>query len=173
SVVVVLSVMVSLLILLPFTFIEFFYAPWLKAQSEARAPRELPKDAPGHVIITHFKPLSQSLIRKLDNYAYDYVLVVDDLQQALKYHDQGYKVVYGALDDPSTYKKLRVSRAALVVTLGTDMVNSNITNTVRELDEDVPIVATANSADSLDLLKLAGADHVIQLGQILGRSLAR
>jgi len=37
SMIVLLSGMVSLLMLLPFTFIEFFYAPWMRAQSEARA----------------------------------------------------------------------------------------------------------------------------------------
>ena len=42
SIVVLLSGMVFLLILLPFTFIEFFYAPWMKAQAELRAPRQLP-----------------------------------------------------------------------------------------------------------------------------------
>lgn len=173
SVFVLLSGMMSLLILLPFTFIEFFYAPWLEAQSKARAPRELPEDTSDHIIITHFNPISQSLIEKLDYYNYQYVLLEDDLQEALKFYDQGYKVVFGDRDDPETYNKLHVQQAAMVVTLGSDMTNSNISNTVRELDEEVIIVATANSADSLDLLKLAGANHVIQLGQMLGRSLSR
>src|SRR5678815_5373593 len=35
SIIVLLSGMVFLLILLPFTFIEFFYAPWMKSQAEA------------------------------------------------------------------------------------------------------------------------------------------
>lgn len=173
SVIVLLSGMISLLILLPFTFIEFFYAPWLEAQSNARAPRELPASTRNHVIITHYDPISKTLIEKLDHYNYEYVLLVDDLDTALKYYDDGYRVVYGDLDDPETYKKLRVENAAMVVTLGTDMVNSNIGNTVRELDEDVTIVATANSEDSVDLLKLAGCNHVIQLGKMMGRSLSR
>lgn len=173
SVIVLLSGMMSLLILLPFTFIEFFYAPWLEAQSKARAPRELPEDTQNHVIITHLDPISQSLIERLNQYNYEYVLLVNDLKKALEYYDKGYRVVFGELDDPETYKKLQVDQASMVVTLGSDMVNSNITNTVRELDEDVIIVATANSSDSIDLLKLAGCNHVIQLGQMLGRSLSR
>ncbi|HLR26179.1 MAG TPA: NAD-binding protein [Fodinibius sp.] len=173
SVIVLISGMVSLLILLPFTFIEFFYAPWLEAQSKARAPRELPEDTSNHIIITHFDPISESLIEKLNQYHYEYVLLVDDLQQALKYYDQGYRVVYGELDDPQTYNKLRVEKAAMVVTLGTDMVNSNIINTVLELDDDVTIVTTANSSNSVDLLEMAGANHVIQLGKMLGSSLSR
>ena len=39
SVVVLLSGIIFLLIILPFTFIQFFYAPWLEEQNKARAPR--------------------------------------------------------------------------------------------------------------------------------------
>ena len=39
SIVVLISGMIFLLILLPFTFIEFFYAPWMNAQAATRAPR--------------------------------------------------------------------------------------------------------------------------------------
>ncbi|WP_445664144.1 potassium channel family protein [Fodinibius sp. AD559] len=173
SVIVLMSGMLSLLILLPFTFIEFFYAPWLEAQSKARAPRKLPEDTQNHVIITHLDPISKSLIEKLDQYNYEYVLLITDLSKALELYDEGYRVVFGELDDPDTYKRLRVENAAMVVSLGSDMVNSNISNTVRELDEDVTIVTTANSSDSVDLLKMAGADHVIRLGEMMGKSLSR
>ena len=49
---VLLSGVVLMLIMLPFTFIQFFYAPWLEAQSQARTPRSLPKttrDRKAHV----------------------------------------------------------------------------------------------------------------------------
>lgn len=173
SVLVLLSGMISLLILLPFTFIQFFYAPWLEAQSRARAPRELPEDFRDHIIITHYNPISRALMKKLEQYDYKYVLLVGELAKALEYHDEGYQVVFGELDDPETYKKMRVEQASMVVTLGTDMVNSNIVNTVRELDEDVTIVSTADSPDSIDLLKMAGCNHVIRMGDMMGRSLSR
>ena len=173
SVLVLISGMVSLLILLPFTFIQFFYAPWLEAQSKARAPRELPKDASDHIIITHYNPITRALMQKLTQYNYSYVLLEKDLSQALEYFDQGYKVVYGEIDDPDTYRRLQVEQAAMVVATGSDMLNSNITNTVRELDEDVTIVATANSADSIDLLKMAGCNHVIRIGDMMGQALSR
>lgn len=173
SVIVLMSGMISLLILLPFTFIEFFYAPWLEAQSNARAPRELPPDTKDHVIITHFNPVTRTLIEKLNHYQYSYVLLNDNLNRALELHDEGYRVVVGELDDPQTYKRLHINNASLVITAGTDMVNSNICNTVRELSETVPIVSSANSSASVDLLKLAGSTHVLQMGKMLGRSLAR
>jgi Trk K+ transport system NAD-binding subunit len=173
SVLVLISGMISLLILLPFTFIQFFYAPWLEAQSNARAPRELPEDTRDHVIITHYNPITRALMQKLEQYNYSYVLLERELDSALEYHDQGYNVVFGDLDDPETYDKLQVTQAAMVVAIGSDMVNSNICNTVRELEEEVPIVATANSPDSVDLLKMAGCNHVIRMGDLMGRALSR
>jgi voltage-gated potassium channel len=44
-----------LLVVLPFTFIQFFYAPWLEAQSRRRARRASCRGHPsGHVILTHY-----------------------------------------------------------------------------------------------------------------------
>lgn len=56
-----------LLIMLPFTFIQFFYAPWLEAQTKARAPRELPENTRNHVILTSHDAITMSLIQKLQS----------------------------------------------------------------------------------------------------------
>jgi len=173
SMVVLVSGMIFLLVLLPFTFIEFFYAPWMKAQAEARAPRQLPEGTSGHVILTAYDPVTTSLMRKLDDYGYPYVLLVGELQEALRLHDLGVKVLLGDVDRPETYCRARVESAALVAATGNDYVNTNIAFTIRELTDGVPIVATANSEDSVDILKLAGSSHVLQLAEMMGSALAR
>jgi voltage-gated potassium channel len=76
STVVLLSGMIFLLALMPFTLIEFFYAPWVEAQARARAPRELSADTHGHVILTNFDAVTSTLIRKLDQFGYPYVMLV-------------------------------------------------------------------------------------------------
>lgn len=173
SIVVLLSGMVFLLILLPFTFIEFFYAPWVQAQAEARAPRKLEESVRGHVILTNYDPVSISLIDRLVRYGYDYALLVGDLQEALRLYDIGVKVVVGAVDRPETYRLVRADQAAMVAVTGSDQVNTNIAFTVRELSDSVPIITTANSEDAVEILKLAGSTHVLQLPEMMGQSLAR
>jgi Trk K+ transport system NAD-binding subunit len=173
SIVVLISGMVFLLILLPFTFIEFFYAPWMQAQAQARAPRELPKTAAGHVILTAYDPVSASLIHKLNDYGYPYVLLVGELEEALRLHDLGLNVMFGEVDRPETYCLARAESAAMVVATGNDFSNTNIAFTVRELTGRVPIVATASSEDSVEILRLAGASHVLELGEMMGNALAR
>ena len=89
------SGIILLLIMLPFTFIQFFYAPWLEAQAKIRTPRELPKGTSGHVIITNLDPITGKLIAKLNRRHFQYVLVVGELQRASELYDSGYKVVVG------------------------------------------------------------------------------
>jgi Trk K+ transport system NAD-binding subunit len=54
-----------------------------------------------------------------------------------------------------------------------DAVNTNVAFTVRELHQKVPIVSFARDPASVDVLELAGSTHVLQLPEMLGRSLAR
>jgi Trk K+ transport system NAD-binding subunit len=173
STVVLFSGIIFLLVLLPFTFIESFYAPWLKAQQAARAPKELPEDTENHVIIIHHDAITDLLIRKLDKYQYAYVLLVSDLTEALRLHDQGYSVVRGDPDLPETYRLLRVERAALLAATANDRLNTNVAFTVQDVSAVTPIIATASSPASVDILQLAGCDHVLQLAKMLGEALAR
>jgi Trk K+ transport system NAD-binding subunit len=173
SLVVLMSGVFFLLIMLPFTFIQFFYAPWLDAQAKARAPRELPEETANHVILTNYDAIAIQLLDRLQQYQFEYVIVINDVQRAVELHDLGYKVVVGELSDPETYRRVRAEKAALIIANADDMMNTNIAFTVREIYPDVPIVANADSEDSVDILELAGSSHVYQFMAMLGQSLAR
>ena len=173
SVVVLLTGALLILILLPFTFIQLVYVPWRAAMREARAPRELPEDFRGHIIITGRSPMEEALIRRAVTAGVPYVLLVHDVEQGAALHDEGYVVMVGELDDPATYRAARGHHAAMLVTAGTDQANTNIVFTFREVTDDAIVVATANSKDSVDVLYLAGADEVLHLGELLGEAFAR
>lgn len=172
SVVVLLSGIVLLLIVLPFAFIRFFYAPWLEAQIRVRAPRRLPADVSGHVILTRLDAVSRGLIRKLEPAGIPYVLLEPDRTRAAQLLDDGLHVVTGHPDALETYRAVRVERARAVFASSDDPANTNVTLTVRELTESVPVIATAEDDDSVDLLELAGATHVAPLKHRLGEHLA-
>ena len=173
SMLVMLSGVIFLLIMLPFTFIEFFYAPWIAAQNAARAPRELPAYTQGHLILTRLDTVTAALITRLQQYHYPYVLLVPDVEEALKLYDEGYKVLVGELDNPQTYRLAQAEQALLVVATVNDRVNTNIAFTVREIAEHVPIITTVNATASIDILELAGSNHVLHLGDMLGQAFAR
>ncbi len=170
---VLISGVILLLIMLPFSFIQFFYAPWLDAQSKARTPKKLPEGTKDHIIITNLEPISSTLIKKLDNLGYQYVIVEEDLHKALELYDNGYKVVVGAPDDPETYKRIHVENAALVVVNSDDQTNTNIAFTIREITKKVPIVTNADNSNSLDILNYSGNMRVFQFMNMLGIALAQ
>jgi voltage-gated potassium channel len=172
SILVLLSGVTFLLVLFPFTFIKFFFDPWMEAQSRKRAPRELSPEIQDHVLVTHYDSVTAALIKKLEDHGKRYVLITEELPKALDLYDQGIQVALGNIDDPETYRKMGVDRGALVVATDRDEVNTNIVLTVREVNEKIPIISTADSPHSMDILTLAGSSKVLQLHEILGRSLA-
>ena len=173
TIVVLMSGTIFLLVLLPFSFIQFFFLPWMEAQETAGTPRSLPASTRGHVILTQLAAVEESLIRLLTANGIEHVIVVSSTTEATPLLDAGYRVMVGPLDDPETYRYARVDQAALVATTRADTTNTNVTFTVREVSPTVPIVATASSDASVDILKLAGASQVLRMGQMLGEALAR
>ncbi|MCL1939183.1 MAG: NAD-binding protein [Desulfovibrionaceae bacterium] len=170
---VLVSGIVLFMLLLPFTFIRFVYAPWLEAQSKALTPRELPKDTENHIIIVGDDSTALSIAERCRRYDIPYALLLDDSAKAIALYDRGYKVVLGALDAIETYHAMRADKAALVLALHDDMKNTNIAATVREFAPSVLIAGSAGHEDSVDILRLAGCNQVFQFTRLLGESLAR
>jgi len=173
SIIVLATGVIFLLVLLPFTFIEFFYAPWMKAQENAKAPKDVPAGTRRHVIMTRYGPVAKMLSRMLDDFRYPYFVLVASVEEALELRAAGVPVVVGDRSDPDTYRRIGVADAAMVVTTLDDVINTNVTFTVRELSDNIPIVASATSDQARDVLELAGATKVLRLEKMMGIALAR
>ncbi len=172
SIVVLLSGSTFLLVMLPFVFIQFVFLPWMNERQRRRAPRSLPASMDGHLILTGLGPVESAVVERAIQAEVPYVVIVEEVDEAGRYHDEGRQVMVGALDDPTTYLNARVGRAAMVIATRNDPTNTNIAFTVNEIAPDVDVLATANSPAAVDILELAGADHVVQLGEILGSAMA-
>ena len=172
TIVVLGSGVVLLLVVLPFTFIRFFYAPWLEAQVLLRAPRRVPSSVRGHVIISGHDEIASVLIERLRPEGIPYYVVEPDPATAAHLLGQGIAVVAGDLDSRTTYEGLQVQQARLLLANQEDTTNTNVTLTVREVSRDVPIVGVVEHEDSTDILELSGCTHVLPLKVRLGEYLA-
>ncbi len=170
---VLISGVILLLIMLPFTFIQFFWAPWLEAQSQTRIPRSLPETTKNHVILTNFDPICRALVENLKKHEFSYTFVTGDQQTATEILDAGYPVVLGEVDAPETYEKIQADNAALIVATDDDLINTNISFTVREISDHVPIAASADKEHSLDILNYPGNTHIFQFMGMLGTNMAK
>ena len=173
SMVVLLSGILFMLVLLPFTFIEFFYEPWIEANAASRVPRSIPKETQGHVILTFYGPVASLLIEKLKQFNYPYVVVLPEVDEVLTLDDQGIRVVHGELDDPDTWRHVAVENAAMVATTRTDIINTSVVSTVRSVTNTTTVVATARDEASVEVLKRAGCTRVLRLTELTAEALAR
>lgn len=172
SILVMVSGVILLLIMLPFAFIRFFYAPWLEAQIRAKAPRRLSAQTQGHVIICKQDSLTNGLVRKLKVNGIPYCIIEPDVAVAARMREEGYSVVAGEVDDLRTYEALNIAKARLLLVNHEDPVNTNILLTVRSLNKAIPIIAIASEEDSVDIFSLSGATYPLPLKIRLGEYLA-
>ncbi len=172
SIIVLLSGIILLLIMLPFTFIRYFYAPWLEAQIRFQAPRAVPEGTKNHVIICRHDSIAPGLIKKLEFNQIPYFVVEKAPAVAGELSAEGISVIVGEIDSRETFESLRVEEARMVVANHADTVNTNITLTVREISSRVPIVSLVDNEESIDILELSGATHVLPLKRKLGELLA-
>jgi voltage-gated potassium channel len=170
---VLISGVLFFLIILPFTFIQFFYAPWLEAQESARTPRKLPESTQNHVIITHVDPITTRLIEYLSRQHIPYYIVTANTEEASSLLNQDYNVIVGEPDRPETYRRIQVDNASLVVVTNDDLISTNISFTIRQVSQDVPIVTNANHEHSIDILEFSGNISVYEFMKMLGESLSR
>ncbi len=173
SVVVMLSGLVFLLMLLPFTFIEFFYAPWMAAQAAARMPKKAPPGLRDHVIFTTYEPITAAVIPRLEHYRRPYLVLVPDPDAALRLLELGVKVMLGYPDKPESWRLARINEAALVIATDADIPNTNAVFTARQESAHTPIAATAKELPSTEILPMAGATSILRLDEMLGNFLAR
>jgi len=172
TIVVLLSGIMLLLIMLPFAFIRFFYAPWIEAQIHVQCPRTAPTDISGHVIICKYDAIAPNLIKRLQRRGIPYFVIERDSEAAVRLHNDGISVVQGELDNRITYERLRIEKAKVLFANAADTTNTNITLTSREIAPEVNVIAVAEIEDSIDILELSGATEVIPLKQLLGENLA-
>lgn len=173
SVLVLVSGIIFFLILLPFTFLQHFYIPWMERQKKEMVPRKLPESTTGHVVIAGTNPIALNLAESLARYDMKAFLLSGDMQTALQLLGRGFKPVLGEYDDKETYRKLQADKAAALVVMDSDIRSANIVFSAHEATPDLKIVAGVESLDARDILHMAGCSHCFHFYSLLGEALAR
>ena len=173
SIFVLLSGTIFFMLTMPFVFIHFIYTPWLEAQRKAANPRRLPNTVKNHTLLIGSDSIAINIARKFRRYEIPYCLIIDNIDDASRLNEKGYKILLGYTDEPETFEMAQAHQASLIVALKDDFKNSNIAATVREKFPDVPLAASADSSASSSVLHLAGCNYVFNFTELLGQALAR
>ncbi|MBJ7882801.1 potassium channel family protein [Gelidibacter salicanalis] len=172
SIVVLLSGIFMLMIVLPFAFIRHFYIPLLESKKKNKVLRQVPAGTKNHILICSYDVIARDLTKRLKQEKTPYYVIENDIEKAIKNHDEHVSVLLGELDDKETFILANIKDAKLVLINRDDFLNTKIILTIREIAPTIPIVAIATDIDSVDVQKLSGADHVLPVKKWLGEQLA-
>jgi len=172
SIVVLLSGIIMLMIVLPFAFIRHFYIPLLESKKKNKVLRKVPSGTKNHILICAYDVIARDLTERLEQENTPYFVIENDLDKAMKMHDDHVPVLLGELDDQETFILGNIKDAKMVLINRDDFLNTKIILTIRELAPTVPIVSIATLIESVDVQQLSGADHVLPVKKWLGEQLA-
>ena len=171
SMLVLVTGVILVLVVLPFGFIRLMVV-WLEAQLRTRVDTRVPRHLKGHVIVSMYDDVADELVGRLAHARIESVVIEADPVRAASMHADRVPVVRGDLGMRTTYENSAFGRARLLLANASDVVNTNIVLTAREVSERVPIVATAANPEGEAVLRLAGANQVVLTTRRLGRQLA-
>lgn len=172
SIVVLLSGIFMLMIVLPFAFIRHFYIPLLESKKKNKVLRQVPNGTKNHILICSYDVIARDLTERFKQENTPYYVIENDLDKAIKIHDENVPVLLGELDDKETFILANIHDAKLVLINRDDFLNTKIILTIREIAPTIPIVAIATLIESVDVQQLSGADHVLPIKKWLGEQLA-
>ncbi|NLT36351.1 MAG: potassium transporter TrkA [Gaiellales bacterium] len=171
SMIVTMSGVLFLLILLPFWLISMFFGPYLEERLRYRPPLQIPEDTRGHVVICGWDPVTRTVAANLRAAGHGYVLIESDYNSVVRLEEEGVSVIYGIPTDAEVLVRARVAQASFLIANMSDTDNANLVLTVRSVCPTA-IVAVTTEPERTDLMKVAGADQVVALREILAGYLA-
>nr|WP_280636414.1 monovalent cation:proton antiporter family protein [Endozoicomonas sp. G2_1] len=125
---------------------------------------ELPEQAEleNHVIICGFGRIGQTVSRFLKQEKIDFVAIDIDPLRTTKAREAGENVLFGSSSQAELLEAAHLDKARLVViAFGEDKKSIEITQKVRSLAPNVPILVRTRNDAQLDALKDAGANEVV------------
>lgn len=123
------------------------------------------------MIICGWDKVAESLARDLTDSGHDYVTVVPDVDEVRELEESGVSVVYGVPADLEALKRVRIESAHMLIANMSDPDNTNLTLTAKSICP-TPVVSVLTDPARAELMKVAGADHLVPLRETLGNYLA-
>ena len=117
--------------------------------------------------------ISGTLIEKLKRYGDHYALLTSDTEECVRLTDSGLNAFVGDPSNAETYGRLRLDKAAMIALTGDDFENARLAFTIRALNPTIPIIASAESKSSSEVIRLSGANKTFQLANLVGEALGR
>ncbi len=168
---VTLTGFVFLLVFLPFGVISVIFAPWLENLLRYRPRLRLTRNLKGHVVICGWDTVTETLAKTLTTTGVSYVVLTPDMEEARRLEEARVNVVLGVPTHAEALKRVRTEYARVVIANMSDPDNTNLALTVASFCS-TPVAAVVTVPERKELVRMAGATHVVPLRETLGNYMA-
>lgn len=149
---------------------EFFFSGAWRIHLEERRKQQMLQQLSEHTIVCGYGRIGRYVIAELKARELSFVVIDLDMEKIEAIQQEGYLALRGDGADEMVLRSAGIERAySLVATAGTDAENVFIVLTARSLNNNLLIIARANSDTSEPKLLRAGANRVILPYNISGR----
>ena len=146
-------------------FLEnFFRRRWMRGKLAGMS---------GHFIVCGFGRVGKEVSRQLEREGAQFVVIDNASERSIGRADGEFPMIHGDATMDATLFDAGVARAkCLLASVGKDSDNVFITLSARRINPSITIVARSTSPETVDKLKIAGANRVVSPSEIAGRRMA-
>ena len=138
----------------------------------ARLKKEI-DNLDGHVIVCGYGRVGEMAVSELNDHDTTVVIVEKDEAKSEQLRHEGFIVISGDATRDENLDKAGVNRAkALISTMPIDAHNLYVILSAREKNEKILLISRASQMNSVNKLKVAGADNVIMPDKVGGAHMA-
>ncbi|MGP4060830.1 potassium channel family protein [Halobacillus sp. H74] len=125
-----------------------------------------------HYIICGYERVGEQVLKELNDHGSKIVIIETD-DESLERIPEDVPYLIGDAKHNDVLQKAGIDRAkGLLATTSNDATNVFITLTAKGLNEEAEVIARAENGETIDKLKRAGADHVVNPSDLGGRRMA-
>ncbi|OPY49023.1 MAG: Calcium-gated potassium channel MthK [Methanosaeta sp. PtaU1.Bin060] len=135
------------------------------------APSSAPKRPEGHIIISGYSPIVETLTDRLSLLEIPY-LIIERREDVAKTIFKSYPTLWGNPSERGVLKRANLSAARLLIANESNELNSEVIMTVREVSE-IDVIAIADDLTLSRFLSYAGASRIISPKTLLGTFIAQ
>lgn len=138
----------------------------------ARLKKEI-DNLDGHVIVCGYGRVGEMAVSELNDHDTTVVIVEKDEAKSEQLRHEGFIVISGDATRDENLDKAGVNRAkALISTMPIDAHNLYVILSAREKNKNILLISRASQMNSVNKLKVAGADNVIMPDKVGGAHMA-
>lgn len=149
--------------------LQIVIGPWLeKTMKQALKKKKVNLPDKDHVIVCGYSEMGKEVIRNLKSHNIDFLVITNSDKKINELENTRIPFLAGDSTKMKTLEKANIKEALSLVAVDEDSTNAFICLTANKINKNIRIVSSVDQSRHENILRRAGADHVVSSKSITG-----